>query len=44
MTEMLIDRYKIEETVGRGGASVVYRAHDMLLHRTVALKVLENLP
>ena len=41
---MLIDRYKVEETVGRGGASVVYRAQDMLLHRTVALKVLDSLP
>ena len=33
-------RYAVEETVGSGGTSTVFRAVDMQLHRTVAIKVL----
>lgn len=33
-------RYAIESVLGVGGSSVVYRAHDRLLRRTVALKLL----
>jgi serine/threonine-protein kinase len=38
--ELIADRYELEELVGTGGMSSVYRAHDRLLERDVALKVL----
>src|SRR3954464_5334687 len=40
--EVLSDRYELEELVGTGGMSSVFRAHDRLLERTVALKVLHE--
>lgn len=33
-------RYKILEMIGGGGMSTVYLAHDMILNRDVAMKVL----
>jgi tRNA A-37 threonylcarbamoyl transferase component Bud32 len=32
-------RYRVGPVIGRGGASTVYRAHDLLLGRDVAIKV-----
>jgi eukaryotic-like serine/threonine-protein kinase len=40
--EVLSDRYELEELVGTGGMSSVYRAHDRLLDRKVALKILHE--
>src|SRR5437868_48130 len=40
--EVLADRYELEELVGSGGMSSVYRAHDRLLDRKVALKILHE--
>ncbi len=38
--ELLADRYRIEEEIGRGGMATVYRALDLRHDRAVALKVL----
>jgi serine/threonine-protein kinase len=40
--EVIADRYELEELVGTGGMSSVFRAHDTLLERKVALKVLHE--
>lgn len=36
---LLSGRYRVEERIGRGSQSTVYRAHDELLQRQVAVKV-----
>ncbi|WP_328483799.1 serine/threonine protein kinase [Streptomyces sp. NBC_00377] len=40
LTGRRIAGYRIEHEIGRGGMAVVYRAHDLRLDRTVALKLL----
>ena len=40
--ELIADRYELQELAGSGGMSSVYRAHDRLLERLVAIKVLHE--
>jgi serine/threonine protein kinase len=40
--ERIAERYEVEELVGHGGMSSVYRARDSLLERHVALKILHE--
>ena len=40
--ELIAERYELEELVGAGGMSSVYRAQDSLLERHVALKVMHE--
>jgi len=40
--DVVAERYELEQLVGSGGMSSVFRAHDRVLERTVALKVLHE--
>lgn len=39
---LLNNRYQLQEPQGKGGMAVVYRAHDLMLERTVAIKILRE--
>src|SRR5438874_8631270 len=40
--DLIADRYELEELVGSGGMSTVFRAHDRQLERLVAVKILHE--
>jgi serine/threonine-protein kinase len=40
--DLIRDRYELEELVGTGGMSTVFRAHDRQLDRRVAIKILHE--
>jgi eukaryotic-like serine/threonine-protein kinase len=40
--DLIADRYELEELVGTGGMSTVFRAHDLQLDRRVAIKILHE--
>jgi predicted Ser/Thr protein kinase len=40
--DLIADRYELEEVVGTGGMSSVFRAHDRQLERLVAIKILHE--
>lgn len=42
MSELLNNRYQLEENLGTGGMAVIYRARDLMLERSVAIKVLRE--
>ncbi|MEV7508868.1 protein kinase [Streptomyces sp. NPDC091201] len=42
--EKLAGRYRLEKRLGRGAAGQVWRAEDLLLHRPVAVKLVQPLP
>jgi serine/threonine-protein kinase len=43
MTERVLnDRYALESKIGEGGMAVTYRARDLLLNRTVAVKLMRE--
>ncbi|MDN3311960.1 Stk1 family PASTA domain-containing Ser/Thr kinase [Microbacterium oryzae] len=41
-TRVLVDRYRVDELIGRGGMASVFRGYDEKLGRTVAIKILER--
>ncbi|NIM93857.1 MAG: protein kinase [Anaerolineales bacterium] len=40
--DILQERYQLHSEIGSGGAGTIYRAHDLLLDRDVAVKVLSD--
>ena len=40
--DLLAKRYRLKKLIGQGGMADVYVAHDILLERDVAIKILRN--
>ncbi|MEN8908215.1 MAG: protein kinase, partial [Clostridiales bacterium] len=41
-SNLLADRYKIEDRIGGGGMALIYKAYDTLINRLVAVKLLRS--
>jgi len=42
MSEILNDRYRLDKELGEGGMAIVYQATDLMLERTIAVKILRK--
>jgi serine/threonine-protein kinase len=42
MSEILNDRYRLDQELGEGGMAIVYKATDLMLERTIAVKILRK--
>jgi len=42
MVEILNDRYQLDKQLGKGGMAIVYQATDLMLDRTIAIKILRK--
>ena len=42
INEIIDDRYKVLECLGEGGMAIVYKAHDLINDRDIALKMMKK--
>ena len=42
INEIIDDRYKVLECLGEGGMAIVYKAHDLINDRDIALKMMKQ--